>query len=87
MNLRNFKKIKFVLIDNDVEDWAQTRPDRDNPIYPVIAQNILRFSFLLKRKFDGTFHLSYSSYFSQFHKKAINHVKKDFVVTEIIEEN
>lgn len=87
MNLKNFKKLANVELDNDREDSKEFCDDSDNPEDKNKVQLAPIFKLSLKRKFDRTFCFKYSSYFNQHQMEAINEIKKNFSISEIIEEN
>lgn len=85
MNLKNFKRLNYVRIENDKKIPPQISSDHDNPADENFAQNQFQFKFLLKKKFDQTFHLKFSSYFSQHQVEAISQIRRDLKVSEVIE--
>lgn len=83
-NLKNFKRLNHMEISNG-ESSLQFSMDHDNPAEQDAAQNNPQnFSFSLKRKFDGSFCLIFSTYFIQHQAEAIDQIKKDFEISKVL---
>lgn len=80
--LKHFKRLAFVELKSRI-DPPQITYDHDNPAELDITQNVLTLEFFLKKKFDGTFSLKCSSYFSQHQAEAIDKIKENFHVTVV----
>lgn len=84
-NLKNFKRLDYFEIVNNIESFPQFSVDNDSTTDQSIPDIICKHNFLLKKKLDETFYLKFSRYFNQHQAESVDQIKRDFRVSEVVE--